>query len=504
MQKIIDNKVPILLFLASFTYYALLSARDYTWLYVSQDSGDWLMSASIWVVPQPMGSPLYIFLGHLVNLLPGSLEVKMTILLSTLPSAITVALVYLITRHLLGNAGTLKHLIPSIVLLGAGIFLSQSTILEEYALVTMFLVLAFWFYIKEHRKLVLLALGCATAVHVIGLLFFILWAWVEWSNRRVWWKHTWVYILSGLLPYAYVPILMATGSPPFMAGYFSWAALKQYIFNTGNAIVFQISVLDFPARLGLGLGLLVACLGLALVPSLLALHRPLDNTRKILLVSALFPLVYYLLCLDPSTWTFLTFSLPFFALLAGLGLQRLRLNHQVAVAIVAVLLVLVNPFFYNPAVIEASDSPAQDIKTQLEALPVDSVVLTYPGAYSMAVYYINTTTRPDLIPIVWQETGMGEMIWDYNDLRIQYKDYCSWLSENYGIVSDIPLEQVSWCLDNGYAVYIGAPEWVFTGGMGNIAWTQALKEWLVIEGDGRLRQVTGADYAGHDTTQSLP
>ena len=85
--------IPFIVFAISFIYYSILSSKVYTWLFASGDSGDWLAASNWWIVPQPYGSPLYISLGHFLDLFGGDLVVKMTILLSCLPAAITVMLV---------------------------------------------------------------------------------------------------------------------------------------------------------------------------------------------------------------------------------------------------------------------------------------------------------------------------------------------------------------------------------------------------------------------------
>lgn len=480
--------VPLAIFGIALLYYGVLSAKDFTWLFVSQDSGDWLTASTIWIVPQPYGSPLYIFLGHLLNLLPGGLPLKMTLLLSVLPSAITVSLVYLIALEVTGKRFT--AVISSAVLLGAAVFLTQSIILEEYALTAMFLVLAYFTYLKGHKKLMLLALGCATAVHIIGLVFFMLWAWVEFANWRAWWKYLWIYLFVGIVPYIYVPILMALQAPPFMAGYWSFEALWQYLFRTTNAVVFQISVFDFPLRFMLGVGVTVVSLGIATIPAMIGFwKRPWSNSVRILIVSSLFPLIYYLLCLDPSTWTFLTFGLPFFSVIAGIGLKTLYNRQQRVVLAGAILFIILNSFALNPTFVEAFDHSARDAKAQIEVLPPNSAVLTYPGSYSMLVYYVNSTSRPDLIPLVWQGSGNGSMIWEYEDLKVQYQDYGRWLEEKYGVEATIPLYQAQELLNKGHRVFVAAPIWVYEQGMNKDSWTYALKEWFMLEGTDRIREV---------------
>ena len=139
-------KTPLIIFLTAFSYFALLSSKTYTWVFVSEDAADWLACSTMWMVPQPLGSPLYILLGQFLNILPGDLVIKMTMILSCLPSAITVTLVYLIVRHLTNKESI--AITSAMVLAASAIFMSQSTILEEYALAVMLLTLGYYFFSK--------------------------------------------------------------------------------------------------------------------------------------------------------------------------------------------------------------------------------------------------------------------------------------------------------------------------------------------------------------------
>lgn len=484
------NLAPVIIFLIALAYYCALAVKSYTWLFVSQDSGDWLAASSAWLVPQPIGSPLYIVLGHLLNLLPWSLETTMPLALSALPAAITVMLVYLISLHM--TKSTFASLAASIVILASAVFLTQSTILEEYALAAMFLTLAFYLYLRGNKRLALLALGLATAVHIMGLLIMLTWLYFEWGNRREWLKHSWVYILAGLLPYSYVLVLMALHTPPFYAGYLSYDSLYFYLLRQANGVIGGISVFDFPGRLREGLGLIVMSLGIAMIPLIGAIiKKPYDKVKWILTWSALLPILYYFLALDPTTWTYLVFAMPFLAVLAGIGLVRLYNSQQRVVMAGAILLLTLNAIFLNAGVQAASNPLAESTKDSLELLPSGTVVVTYPGTYSMCLYYVVVTTRPDLIPIVWQESGNGTEPMSFDDLKPQYQAYDSWLNTQYGITSLLPIDQIAECLTAGHAVYIAAPEWMLDVGNGDTSWTMLVKYYLTIEGDGRIRQIIG-------------
>lgn len=480
--------IPWLLFLFAAAYYCSLSVRSYTWLYVSQDSGDWLMASTIWTVPQPLGSPLYIFLGHLLHAMHLNLEIAMPLLLSALPSAITVVLVYLIAERV--SKSWFIALTSSLVLVGAFVFLSQSTILEEYALATMFLVSAYWFYLRKEHKLTMLSLGLGTAVHIIGLVFFLMFIYIERKEWRLWTKPILIYMLTGIAPYIYVPVLMMLHTPPFMAGYWSLSALFAYMFRTANGVLFQISVYDFPQRLWVAGANVVVSLSIAIIPVVIAiLKKPYDKAKWILVLFTLFPFVYYLLCIDMTTWTYLTFGLPFACILAATALADIDIPFKRLVTIGAIIFIVLNVVYLNSGVLARSNDIAGSVKTEMLSLPQSSMIVTYPGTYSMCSYYV-WTQRNDIVPIVWQENGSGEEVLSYADLKPQYQSYNLWLSEQYGIRSTLPIQQIEEWLAAGRPVYIASHEWMLTEGVGeDVSWTTLVKQRLVMQGTGRIRQI---------------
>lgn len=490
MTFISRHKIPIAIFLIAFAYYVALASKSFSWLFVSQDSGDWLAASTAWFVPQPVGSPLYILMGHFLNLFGGSLPLKMTIVLNCLPSAIVVALTYLIVLKLSQNK--FAAITSSVVLLGAGVFLAQSTILDEYAFATMFVVLAYWFYINGKKKLTLLNMALATSVNILALIITLVWWFVERKNWKEWLKIVWAYAIPLAILYSYIVILMALpSSMPLIAGKFSWANLWHYLMDTSNGAAYNISLRDFPMRVFVFLGIMIASLGIAWIPAFMVkLNRQVWAIAAIALVA----LIYYLTSIDPATWHFLTFGFPFLAMLAGLGMVNLMKKHALGAKIIVAFsigLIIVNSFFLNAQTLTAQIDPAKDVHEQMLNLPQNSMIVCRPGAYSMTLFYVIAQGRKDLTPILWLEDA--NKAYTYKTIHRayggQYLGYCAYYNDR--LISVLPIDRVAEAFDKGYPLYVADALWGFEGGA-NPPWNDMVRS-LTFDSDGRIRKVVGSE-----------
>jgi len=438
--------IPWLLILVSFVYYSALSAKEFTWIFVSADAGDWLAASQMWFVPQPLGSPLFILLGHFLNLFPGDLVIKMTILLSCLPAAITVGLVYVIARKLVGRLDI--ALVCSLVTLGATIMLTQATILEEYAITMMFLTLAYWLYLRENRMLTGLVLGLGTAIHIIVLPIALLWLVVERKRWREYVRPMGIYvgIVAGF--YSIILIIMASNAPPYIAGYLNLESLIIYLTATAGVIVGTGSIFDLPSLTFRTMGMLVVSLGLAIIPLSYALSRRMERKVWVLIATVAFLLWYHITNLDPSTWTFLSLAIPSLAILAGLGLTKLNKKHLQAVVASALVLVIANGFLMNASVIAQEHPEARETLTTYMDLPRDSALILLCGHYSLAAFYAHSLGRKDLVPTMYGTPEMGIC-----------KDYEGWLAEEHGVKGNTTTLWVESLLEQGRNVYIVGEEW---------------------------------------------
>lgn len=434
---------PFLLFAFSAIYYILLSAKNYTWLFASGDSGDWLTASKLWIVPQPYGSPLYIALGHTINaILPTHLAQNMTVLLSCIPAAITVTIVYLITLHITKNYK--QSLFASAIVLAASIFLTQATILEEYSLAVMFVTAAYYFYLKDRKYLAAAMLGLGTAVHILPLLLAMLWLLVERKQIKQWFKPILLYILLGIAPYTFILYLFTTDAPPLIAGYgLSFEAINSYL---GSTKVFgSLPVLNLPERLLQFTALVIMSLGLTIVPIKLAFKKPFEQYQKLLLVGIFLPTWYYFTCLDPSTWTFMTYAVPFAAIAAGIGIAKINEKHVPAYAACIALLFLTNTLTLNANELAAKEPNAQIVFDEVSQLPDNSILVTYRGGFeAMASFYAYAEGK-DIIHVFTTDENYEK--------DALYQNHLKYLSDKYDLQGENTRQIVSDALNKGYEIY---------------------------------------------------
>lgn len=459
----------------AFAYYVLLSAKQWTWVFMSSDSGDWLATANWWMVPQPYGSPLYISLMHLIGTFSGgdATVILATILLSCLPAAITVALIYLIVHKLTQKLW--PALTSSAVLLGAGIFLTQSTVLEEYALAIMFCTLAYWFYLNDRRKLTATALGLGVAVHIFILPIAIFWFLLQWRERKLWLKPFGIFALCGIVPYSLILLLMYLDTPRLLAGNLSVTSLYEYLFSIGGNIVGRLSIFEAPYRF-LAIGkILLTSLGLALIPLWYGLKRPYDTKKLVLLMVVCVSLWYHLTSMDPVSWTFMCFGFPAIAILVGIGLNKLTLKHTYVIVASALILICVNGIFLNANTLTNEKPLAQTYYNELYALPDGAVVVTSAGAYSLGLFYVMSEGK-NLIPIVYPYADT----WNF-------PAYSTYIKDNWEIEGCDTLTMVEDALNKECEVYFAGAKWRYS----SIA-----QAFYTVDSNNLVREVTGLTGLG--------
>ncbi len=439
-------QTPIILGLIALVYYLVLCAKTATWVFTGTDNGDWMAAAVTWMVPQPYGSPLYIVLCRVLYYIPGDLALKLTIGLSVIPAAITISFVYLIVKHLTKN--TWVGVTSALVTLSSAVFLSQSTILEEYALAVMFMTIAFYAYVKEWKYRTAIFMGLGVAVHIVCLMIAAFWALADRRWRYWFFKPVITFLAVGGVPYLLIPLLMYLDTPRFLIGEFSLQNLVGYWSTTTRAVAGTISIFEAPRRLSEFGRIFVMSFGLALVPLLHNIYKPLTRTVAVLLATIMFVAWYAISCIDPSTYTFFTFLTPSVAILSGIAMAKMKSQHVMVVLAGACVLMAVNAIFLNADVLTKQNPKATTYLTDLRALPDESLVVTITGGYSLSLFYVINDGK-ELTPVIYPYVDNLDEKLGYG--MIGYEKY---LSGKVGFVwPSTTLAGIQMALDRGMNVY---------------------------------------------------
>lgn len=435
--------MPLLLGVMAFAYFSLIACKSYTWVFTSGDSGEFMAMAHYWSAPHLFGMPLYQALSHLVNALPGELEWKMPVLLSALPAAITVGLVYLIVdKH---TKKPWAALIAALVLTGAAVFISEAQVIKEYALATMFLTLSYWLFLTDRKGLAVIALGLGSAIHMVVVAIAVLWFMLQWRSLL---KYIPLYVLFGLMPYGLTLWELGNDSPPLIAGGgLSFQTVDAYLGSTG--IAGSLGIWQAPARIADELRVLVVSLGFAIVPIGIALKRPWSMPTKMLIVGMAFPAWYYLSCLDPTTWTYLCFAMPFFAIAAGIGIGRMSPAHAKVVIACAVCLILANSYMLNAERLNAGKPVAAEYYQDIMAIPDGSVVIVHRGGFYGSGLFYAMSKGKDIIPVYYRYEDEKNILW---------WQYVNWMHTEYGLEGDSTQTMAISAMGQGKEVYALIPD----------------------------------------------
>lgn len=227
------------------------------------DSGDLSSAAVLFGIPHPSGYPLYTFLSWIATFLPIATVAWRVALLSSLPHAVTVVIIFLLTHRL--TKSYLAALFASLLIAGNYVFFLYSVIPEVYALADL-IVVAILFVVlvwREHPKdlryggMLAFLFGLGLSHHhgviflsaAIGLWWFIVRKQTTVLYLR--WRVLFVYIffgLLGLLPHVYIYFAAHSSSIINWLGSWSWDnffrlfSLAAYGTFTSSAIYGQLPI----------------------------------------------------------------------------------------------------------------------------------------------------------------------------------------------------------------------------------------------------------------------
>ncbi len=316
-----------------------------SWMQVNSDVGANILAAKYFYPEHGSGEPLNVILGHLFLYIPiGSDSWRMG-LMSTLSTLGAMVFVYLTVYELL-KANSKKRLYAiaaSLVFAGAMLVVSQSGIVQLYALITLLSLGAFYFTVKKKWVLAAIMIGIGLAVHH---LILITWLVLLVSHKELrHWKPI-IVSLSFLTLYAYQPITKyIVGAPD------NWVNTSLVDFfrsnlSTVNMLVGTLSIYDLPARLMNTLGVVTISLGLGVVALIWWIWKTKQWKHELLWLFIL-PIVYVITDLVPDVTKYSEPAIGFGAIIVGLGLAKLNMKWVLATTTVAIALLGFNVWYFD-------------------------------------------------------------------------------------------------------------------------------------------------------------
>lgn len=355
VEKIKKYWKEILFFSIIATVYTICTSPGFTWSCMDNDVFNFVWAAKFVATPHLPGYPLKTLFDVLSIRIPIGMEGwRLAWFGSTVPAIISCVLVFAIVRKLTDNKWS--SYVASVSLAGCGAFFSQAIIPEVYVFTIMCMLAAYLAFVSKKEKMVALLAGLTAGVHPFAFpsVFFM----VFFGVRKRWW---WIPVLISIGLYSYC-ILRNEAYVP----YFPFAADKVWIDFGG------LSVGQFIYRLRDTAILLCVGFGLSLIPAFMFLK---DIRRSWMMwLSMIIPISYWMTTNVEVTYVHFLIALPWVAISAGLGLDRIKIKPALIFGVSSVLL-LIMPFSYDIGNTMDKNLSAQSFYDSLENIPDGSIVM---------------------------------------------------------------------------------------------------------------------------------
>lgn len=370
-----------------------------TWINTDSDGAHYLLAAKYLWPAHNTSAPLFLLLGHVFLWIPFGTESWRLGLIMVFSTAVACVLIYLIVRRLLHNENKSRWyaLVAMITYGGSALVISQSTIVDTYALNTMLMLGAFYMCLKRNWVLASVFIGLLWAVHT-------LFAWMIWFVLFFMYKELRnvvlaVIALSFLLFYLYIPITAAINHPPQM-----WNNTTLEGFWNGNYSVLAVltgglSIWDFPKRVLDTIGILGVSLGLGVIPIVWYVIKTEKRLQNGLLWLIILPIAWFATNLAAETFVYLIMAVAFGSIVMVLGLSKMRNGWAWAVALVAVGLLVFNANFFDIGrTLDVEMSAVKFYKEELSKIPDGEYFMGGRWNWAM-VYLYNKEEHRNIIPI---------------------------------------------------------------------------------------------------------
>lgn len=384
----------------AFIYLASLTGQYMTWVNADHDATNYIISAKYLRLSHPTGAPLFNLMNAgLIRITPGSDYFALAIW-SAVFSGLTAGLLFKMTKNLL---------VPGVFLASATV-VSQSTIVEAYAVITFLMVLAYYFHTKDMHRAKYIAIAVGLAIHHLPILLippFFAWDYLNGKDRR-----NVLFVLLALPWYLYIPIF---NREPYI--WIKGNYLKAYIdyFGAQGGLLGGLAIWP-PENLIMRMKditvITLAGFGAAIPFIFLGMRERFRNKDWLLPIIFVIPAAYYFTMLTSNAYIYM---LPVFAY-GSLLLTGGKIYSRIIIAVGIVTLLIINAQAYDIGNNLDPEYVAQAYYDRLEELPGDAVIYTYLNGWERGAIWLHNEdfgTNQRSVSKLWiSETDRDQRIRD--------------------------------------------------------------------------------------------
>ena len=376
----------IIVFGLIFSVLLICVAPDITWVNTDSDGPHYVLAAKYMVPAHNTSAPLFLLTGRAFLFLPFGTDAWKMGLISVIATTLCAYVIYLIVKNKLKDnpKSRLFALISALIYGGSALVISQSTIIESYAMATLFAITAYYFYSQSKYNWTSVFLGLCLAVH--PLFAVITWFVLFLANKSMRkWKPI-IITSSFVLFYLYIPVVARLTVEYDMWGNASIGGFLGNNLTTMLMLAGNISLWDLPKRILDTIAMLGVSLGLSFIPLIYYFVKQRTWKNSLLWLFSL-PVIYFIVNLSMETYVYMMIGIAFAAIPIGIGLSKMNIKWAYAVGVVAVGLTLFNAHYFDIGrTLDPNLSAARYYQEELPKLDDGDILLA--GGWTWAIAYL--------------------------------------------------------------------------------------------------------------------
>lgn len=453
----------ILTFGAIFAVLMVCVSPSLTWINTDSDGAHYVLSAKYFGVAHNTSAPLYLLLGRLFLYLPFGTDAWRMGLISVLATTIACIFIYKSVMVLLSRRFIQKYskpftyriknyytdgnhrmwracaLVAALIYGSSALVITQSTIIETYALSTCLSVVAYYMCLKKRWYLSSIMLGLTLAIHPLffGITWFVFMiAYKEMRN----WKKILVTLLF-LAFYAYIPLSRIYGSVPSMWGNSSFTGFFKNNFGTMWMLAGGIWLGDLPKRILDTIAILGVSMGFSLIVMVWTFIKG-KSWRNALMWLFIIPVFYFIINLSAETYVYMIPAIAFGAIATGVGLSKIEKKRTLITNVLAVS--LIGMLAYNCSILDIGRTLDPNLSAQKfydEELPkMKDGDIYLGGGWTWAINYLyNREEGGNIIPVCTDILPSSEYldIAESNGIKLIRTDSESFIDKQWLVAKSI-------------------------------------------------------------------